>query len=164
MCPASLGEEATRDPEADERLPHPTSFVDVPAVERVLQRAAEVVVVPLEPIPKSTILATTAAARYLQDLYTTDAQASGLLVMASYNMGETRLLRLIRTLPRSPSNRNFWAVLEKHRSEIPTETYNYVFRVVAAAVICANPRLFGFDFDPPLAPLPDDATLAGTGT
>ena len=108
--------------------------------------------------------ATTAAARYLQDLYTTDAQASGLLVMASYNMGETRLLRLIRTLPRSPSNRNFWAVLEKHRSEIPTETYNYVFRVVAAAVICANPRLFGFDFDPPLAPLPDDATLAGTGT
>ena len=55
--PASLGEEATRDPEADERLPHPTSFVDVPAVERVLQRAAEVVVVPLEPIPKSTILA-----------------------------------------------------------------------------------------------------------
>jgi len=107
--------------------------------------------------------ATTAAARYLQDLYTTDAQASGLLVMASYNMGETRLLRLIRTLPRSPSERNFWAVLEKHRREIPNETYNYVFRVVAAAVICANPRLFGLDFDPPLAPLPD-AALATTGT
>ena len=107
--------------------------------------------------------ATTAAARYLQDLYTTDAQASGLLVMASYNIGETRLLRLIRTLPGTPSKRNFWAVLEKHRREIPSETYNYVFRVVAAAVICANPRLFGFDFDPPLEPLPD-ATLAGTGT
>ena len=107
--------------------------------------------------------ATTAAARYLQDLYTTDAQASGLLVMASYNMGETRLLRLIRTLPGTPSKRNFWAVLQKHRREIPTETYNYVFRVVAAAVICANPRLFGFDFDSPLGPLPD-ATLAGTGT
>ena len=99
--------------------------------------------------------ATTAAARYLQDLYTTDAQASGLLVMASYNMGETRLLRLIRSLPGTPAQRNFWAVLEKHRREIPKETYDYVFRVVAAAVICANPRLFGFDFDPPLGPLPD---------
>ena len=99
--------------------------------------------------------ATTAAARYLQDLYTTDAQASGLLVMASYNMGETRLLRLIRTLPGTPSQRNFWAVLQKHRREIPKETYDYVFRVVAAAVICANPKLFGYDFDPPLGPLPD---------
>ena len=99
--------------------------------------------------------ATTAAARYLQDLYTTDAQASGLLVMASYNMGETRLLRLIRSLPGTPAQRNFWAVLEKHRREIPNETYDYVFRVVAAAVICANPKLFGFDFDPPLGPLPE---------
>ena len=98
---------------------------------------------------------TTAAARYLEDLYTTDAQASGLLVMASYNMGETRLLRLIRTLPQSPAQRNFWALLEKHRREIPTETYNYVFRVVAAVVICSDPKLFGFDFDPPLGSLPD---------
>ena len=103
---------------------------------------------------------TTAAARYLEDLYTTDAQASGLLVMASYNMGETRLLRLIRSLPLSPAQRNFWAVLEKHRREIPAETYNYVFRVVSAAVICADPKLFGFDFEPPLAPLPD-APAAG---
>ena len=100
---------------------------------------------------------TTAAARYLEDLYTTDAQASGLLVMASYNMGETRLLRLIRSLPLSPAQRNFWAVLEKHRREIPAETYNYVFRVVSAAVICADPQLFGFDFEPPLGPLPDAA-------
>ncbi len=98
--------------------------------------------------------ATTAAARYLEDIYTTDAQASGLLVMASYNMGETRLRSLIRTLPESPADRNFWALLEKHRKDIPTETYNYVFRVVSAAVIGANPRLFGFDFDPPLGTLP----------
>src|SRR5689334_16523083 len=93
---------------------------------------------------------TTAAARYLEDLYTTDAQASGLLVMASYNMGETRLLRLIRSLPESPAQRNFWALLEKHRRQIPAETYDYVFRVFSAAVIGANPKLFGYDFDPPL--------------
>jgi hypothetical protein len=101
--------------------------------------------------------ATNAAARYLEDIYTTDAQASGLLVMASYNMGETRLLALIRTLPESPAERNFWRLLEKHRKQIPAETYNYVFRVVSAAVIGANPKLFGFDFDPPLGPLPEAA-------
>jgi hypothetical protein len=103
---------------------------------------------------------TTAAARYLEDLYTTDAQASGLLVMASYNMGETRLLKLIRTMPESPAQRNFWALLAKHRREIPAETYNYVFRVFSAAVICASPKLFGFDFEPPLGPLPDSVAAA----
>ncbi|HUQ80954.1 MAG TPA: transglycosylase SLT domain-containing protein [Gemmatimonadaceae bacterium] len=102
---------------------------------------------------------TTAAARYLEDLYTTDAQASGLLVMASYNMGETRVLRMIRTLPESPAERNFWALLAKHRKEIPTETYNYVFRVFSAAVICANPKLFGYDFEPPLASLSDSVAV-----
>lgn len=63
-------------------------------------------------------------------------------------MGETRLRRLIRSLPESPSERNFWALLNKHRKDIPTETYDYVFRVVSATVISANPQLFGFDFDP----------------
>jgi soluble lytic murein transglycosylase-like protein len=103
----------------------------------------------------NVVKSTTAAARYLEDLYTTDAQASGLLVMASYNMGETRLLRLIRSLPETPAQRNFWALLEKHRREIPAETYNYVFRVFSAAVICTNPKLFGFDFEPPLGASPD---------
>lgn len=103
---------------------------------------------------------TAGAARYLEDIYTTDAQASGLLVMASYNMGETRLRSLIRSLPESPAERNFWALLEKHRRQIPLETYNYVFRVLSAAVIGANPKLFGFDFAPPLGALPD-APAAG---
>jgi len=91
---------------------------------------------------------TNAAARYLADIYTTDAQASGLLVLASYNMGETRLRKLIRSLPESPADRNFWALLEKHRDAIPKETYDYVFRVVSAAVIGANPKLFGFEYAP----------------
>jgi len=105
---------------------------------------------------------TAAAARYLQDIYTTDAQASGLLVLASYNMGETRLRALLRSLPESPADRNFWSLLEKHRDQIPTETYNYVFRVLSAAVIGANPRLFGFDFDSPLG-APRDSIVVGAG-
>ena len=94
---------------------------------------------------------TAAAARYLSDIYETDAQASGLLVMAAYNLGEPRLLNLLRSLPETPSERNFWALLERHRDEIPAETYDYVYRITAAAVIGANPQLFGFDFAPPLA-------------
>lgn len=92
--------------------------------------------------------ATNAAARFLRDIYNTDAQASGLLVMASYNWGPHRVNTRVRTLPENPRERNFWAFLQQHR--IPEETYNYVFYIVSAAVIGENPRLFGFDFDNPL--------------
>jgi soluble lytic murein transglycosylase-like protein len=95
---------------------------------------------------------TTAAARYLADLFSTDAQASGLLVLASYNMGDTRLRRLLRTLPESPAERNYWALLGRHRAQIPAETQEYVLRVIAAAAIGEDPKLFGFDTEGPLGP------------
>jgi hypothetical protein len=41
-------------------------------------------------------------------------------------------------------------VLEKHREQVPKQTYDYVLYIVAAAVIGENPRLFGFPFDSPL--------------
>jgi membrane-bound lytic murein transglycosylase D len=97
--------------------------------------------------------ATKAAARYLKDLYTTDAQASGFLVMACYNWGEDQVLPLVRSMPANPKERNFWRLLSKHRDRIPKETYDYVFYIISAAVIGENPRLFGFDFDNPLANL-----------
>lgn len=93
---------------------------------------------------------TRAAARYLRDIYTTDAQASGLLVMASYNWGERRVVRLIRTMPEDPRERNFWQLITAYRQKVPDETYDYVFSIFTAAVIGENPRLFGFDFDNPL--------------
>lgn len=96
---------------------------------------------------------TKAASKYLKDLYTTDAQASGLLVMACYNWGELQVLPLVRRMPLNPRERNFWQLLATHRDRIPTETYNYVFYIVSAAVIGEDPRLFGFDFDNPLASL-----------
>ena len=94
---------------------------------------------------------TKAAARYLKDLYSTDAQASGFLVMACYNWGEDRILPLVRSMPANPKERNFWQLLSAHRAKIPQETYDYVFYIASAAVIGENPRLFGFDFDNPLA-------------
>jgi peptidoglycan lytic transglycosylase D len=101
--------------------------------------------------------ATTAASRYLQMLYSTDAQASGLLVMACYNWGEDQVLPLVRTMPSNPRERNFWRLLAEHRNQIPQQTYDYVFYITSAAVIGENPKLFGFDFDNPL----EDPGLVG---
>jgi membrane-bound lytic murein transglycosylase D len=97
-------------------------------------------------LEKSTI----AAARYIRDIYDKDAQASGLLVMASYNWGERRVNRLIESMPENPQERNFWRLLMNYGDKIPKETYNYVLKILSAAVIGENPRLFGFDFDNPL--------------
>ena len=94
---------------------------------------------------------TGAAARYIKEIYSTDAQASGLLVMAAYNWGEGRIINLLRTMPANPRERNFWKVLEQHRDQVPKETYDYVLSIVSAAVIGENPRMFGFAFDNPLA-------------
>ena len=94
---------------------------------------------------------TEAASKYLKDLYGNDAEASGLLVMACYNWGQPQVLKLVRSMPPNPRDRNFWKLLQQHKDKVPKETYDYVFRIVAAAVIGENPRLFGFDFDNPLA-------------
>jgi membrane-bound lytic murein transglycosylase D len=93
---------------------------------------------------------TKAAAAYIKDLYGTDAQASGLLVMACYNWGEKSVLPLVQSMPKNPRERNFWKLLELYRKKIPDETYDYVFYIVSAAVIGENPRLFGMDCDNPL--------------
>jgi membrane-bound lytic murein transglycosylase D len=91
--------------------------------------------------------ASKAAARYLRDLNNTDAQASGLLVMASYNWGDSNVLAIIKRMPGNPRDRNFWRLLQS--GKVPKETYDYVLSIFSAAVICENPRLFGFDFDTP---------------
>ncbi|MBL1212197.1 MAG: FHA domain-containing protein [Ignavibacteriae bacterium] len=95
--------------------------------------------------------ATAAAAKYLSDIYNTEAQASGLLVMASYNWGEHNVRDLILKMPGNPKDRNFWKLLSAYKNKIPDETYNYVFYIFSAAVIGENPKLFGFDFDNPLS-------------
>jgi membrane-bound lytic murein transglycosylase D len=93
--------------------------------------------------------ATDAAAKYIRDIYETDAQASGLLVIASYNWGERKVASLIQKMPENPRERNFWQLLKKYRQQVPLETYNYVFYIISAAVIGENPQLFGFTFENP---------------
>jgi hypothetical protein len=103
-------------------------------------------------------LATEAAADYLSDIYTTPAQASGLLVIASYNWGERRVVNKLAELdglegvPENPRERNYWRFLTEYSHRMPDETKDYVLKIFSAAVIGQNPRLFGFDMDNPLAP------------
>jgi pSer/pThr/pTyr-binding forkhead associated (FHA) protein len=101
---------------------------------------------------------TEAAASYLQDIYNGEAQASGLLVCASYNWGHNLVRGLIKKMPETPQERNFWQFFLAYRDKIPKETYNYVFYIFSAAVISENPKLFGFDFERPFpATLPQVA-------
>jgi soluble lytic murein transglycosylase-like protein len=92
--------------------------------------------------------ATQAAVKHLRHIYSTEAQASGLLVLASYNFGQTRVRSMIRELPDNPRERNFWKFIQKF--ELPKETYDYVFYIFSAAVIGEDPQHFGFKFRPPL--------------
>ncbi len=94
--------------------------------------------------------ASRAAAKYIRDIYNTEAQASGLLVMASYNWGHNIVKKLVRQLPENPRERNFWKFLSAYKGKIPQQTYDYVFMIVSAACICENPGLFGFSFAKPL--------------
>ena len=98
-------------------------------------------------VEKSTV----AAAQYLRDIYNTEAQASGLLVMASYNWGHNVVKGLIRELPENPRERNFWAFLNTYKTKIPKQTYDYIYYIFSAAVIGENPELFGFKFDKPIS-------------
>lgn len=92
--------------------------------------------------------ATQAGIKYLRKIYSTEAQASGLLVMASYNYGDTRVKEMIKQMPDNPRDRNFWTFLQNY--ELPAETRDYVFYIFSAAVIGEDPQHFGFKFNPPL--------------
>jgi pSer/pThr/pTyr-binding forkhead associated (FHA) protein len=87
------------------------------------------------------VKSTMAAMKYIRELNNTEGQASGLLVMASYNWGENNIRDIIARMPENPRDRNFWRLLSY--KDIPRETYDYVFSIFSAAVICEEPRLFG---------------------
>lgn len=91
---------------------------------------------------------TKAAAEYIKDIRDIVAQASGLLVLVTYNWGETNAQKIIDQMPENPRERNFWRFIAIEN--IPQQAYDYVFYVFSAAVICENPRLFGFDFECPV--------------
>ncbi|RME18581.1 MAG: murein transglycosylase [Bdellovibrio sp.] len=99
---------------------------------------------------------TLAAARYLADLY--KMFRSWYLAAAAYNMGENRLKRLIRKY----KTKNFWVLSRKR--DFPTETKNYIPKLIAALLIAKAPRLYGFHHIRPHAPYRYEYFYAPGGT
>jgi pSer/pThr/pTyr-binding forkhead associated (FHA) protein len=77
--------------------------------------------------------ATQAAARYLRDLAFEFGGDALLLAIASYNKGENGMRRALKKLDDPRLDRSYWALVE--RKLLPTETMEYVPRLVAAAVL-----------------------------
>ncbi|PYV37821.1 MAG: hypothetical protein DMG09_13725 [Acidobacteria bacterium] len=89
---------------------------------------------------------TYAAAQYLAYLYSTKAAASGMLVIASYNYGQTRIIKRLDELPPDPRHRNFWNFYRN--GWLPDETKRYVLNIFSAALICEKPQLFNISMEP----------------
>ena len=83
---------------------------------------------------------TGAAVRYLADLYSSKAAASGLLVIAAYNTGPGPVIDKLDQLPNDPRDRNFWNFYT--HKWLPAEPLDYVMSVFAVALICEQPDLF----------------------
>jgi serine/threonine-protein kinase len=98
---------------------------------------------------RADVLASThAAARYLRDLLADFGPEQFLLAIASYNMGETQMRRVLRALAEEPgglerTRRDFWHLYR--RKLLPDETRNYVPAVLAAAVVFTHPREYGLE-------------------
>lgn len=87
---------------------------------------------------RDPVLATEAAAQYFKDLYS--IFNSWYLSMASYNVGEGRVLKAVKKY----KTKDFWE-LAKIRRALPRETDNYVPKYIAAKLIAKNPDKYGFD-------------------
>lgn len=83
---------------------------------------------------------TDAAVRYLADLYSSKAAASGLLVIAAYNVGPAPVIEKLDQLPSDPRHRNFWNFYR--HNWLSAEALDYVMHIFALALICEQPDLF----------------------
>jgi membrane-bound lytic murein transglycosylase D len=83
------------------------------------------------------VSSTRAAARYLTDLHT--IFGSWLLVLVAYNIGPTRLSRIMRL----HGARTFWDMAAEGR--LPAETSGFVQRFLAAISIARAPAAHGFE-------------------
>ena len=84
---------------------------------------------------------TEAAAGYLIDLLSIFGSPSFLLATASYNAGEGRIMGCLRQIDNPFQQRSFWEI----RPCLALETQEYVPKIMAAAVLSADPKRFGFN-------------------
>jgi len=86
---------------------------------------------------RDPVKSTMAAADYLKDLH--GMFGSWSLAMAAYNAGEGKIMRAIK----KNKSDDYWDLLGTRH--IRNETKEYVPRFIAASMIAANPRDFGFE-------------------
>ncbi len=91
---------------------------------------------------------TRAAARHLANLLAEFGEDAFMLAMASYNRGENAVRGVLHKIARTPGgfkkqNRDFWHLYRMKL--LPTETMEYVPKILAAAVICSNPQRYGLE-------------------
>ncbi len=91
---------------------------------------------------------TQAAARKLANLLSLFGSDSFMLAMASYNKGENGVRRVLVKVAQEKDGfrkdkREFWHLYRMRR--LPQETMDYVPRVLAAAVVCGNPKKYGLE-------------------
>lgn len=98
-------------------------------------------------VPKQT----RAAARKLANLLAEFGADSFMLALASYNRGEAGVRRVLHRVAQEKDGfrkekRDFWHLYRLKR--LPTETMDYVPRVLAAAVVCNDPVRYGLEPGP----------------
>lgn len=99
---------------------------------------------------------TLAAIRYMKDLY--GEFGSWYLVAASYNMGEAGLRRQIQKY----GTKDYWTLIRL--KALPTETQEYVPKILAAMLISKAPNLYGFRGLEKMDPLEYDVVQVPGGT
>jgi pSer/pThr/pTyr-binding forkhead associated (FHA) protein len=86
---------------------------------------------------------TRAASRYIRDLILEfGAGSSVMLALAAYNVGPSKVKRVVRDVKDPIKQRNFW-YLYRIRA-LPAETREYVPKIIAGIIIGRNPEHFGF--------------------
>ena len=107
---------------------------------------------------KNPVKATTAAARYLKELYGM-FKGDWYLAAAGYNAGENKILRAINMYNTS----DFWE-LTRRGPYLKRETKEYVPKLLAAAIIAKDPARYGFTDVAYLTPIEYDTVTIPSRT
>ena len=86
---------------------------------------------------------TQAACKYIRDLILDFGSGSSvMLALAAYNLGPSKVKQAIRRVEDPIKQRNFWYLY--HVRALPSETREYVPKVIAAMIIGRQPKRYGF--------------------
>jgi soluble lytic murein transglycosylase-like protein len=83
------------------------------------------------------------AAKYLYDLLSEFGADSFMLAIASYNKGENGLRKVLHEVGFRKEQRDFWHLYRLKK--LPEETMEYVPQILAAAIICNDPKKYGLE-------------------